>query len=138
MYEHRNESLLPWPLFRRRALRHLGGAALVLLVVLLLGMAIYHWTERLDWIESFLNASMLLGGMGPVDKPCTTAGKIGAGLYALFAGLVFVSAVGYMGAPWLHRMLHRLHLETGGAGTPRDRPHRPSAGEDVKSQPPDT
>ena len=124
MYEHRNESLLPWPLFRRRALRPLGGAALVLLVVLLLGMAIYHWTERLDWIESFLNASMLLGGMGPVDKPCTNAGKILAGLYALFAGLVFVSAVGYMGAPWLHR-------------TPRDRPHRPSAGEDVKSQRPD-
>ena len=115
MYEHRSEPLLPWPLFRRRAILHAGGALLVLLVALLLGMAIYHFTERLDWIESFLNASMLLGGMGPVDKPCTTAGKIGAGLYALFAGLVFVAAVGVMGAPWLHRMLHRLHLERGKA-----------------------
>ena len=102
MYEHRSEPLLPGPLFRRRAILHVGGALLVLLAVLLLGMAIYHFTEQLDWIESFLNASMLLGGMGPVDKPCTTAGKIGAGVYALFAGLVFVGAVGVMGAPWLH------------------------------------
>ncbi len=125
MYEHRNEPLLPWPLFRRRAIRHAGAALLVLLVALILGMMIYHFTERLDWIESFLNASMLLGGMGPVDKPCTTAGKIGAGLYALFAGLVFVTAVGLMGAPWLHRMLHRLHLERGGAASPPDRPHQP-------------
>ena len=117
MYEHRSEPLLPWPIFRRRAILHFGGALLVLLAVLLLGMAIYHFTEQLDWIESFLNASMLLGGMGPVDKPCTTAGKIGAGLYALFAGLVFVGAVGVMGAPWLHRMLHRLHLETGRAAS---------------------
>ena len=117
MYEHRSEPLLPWPLFRRRAILHFGAALFVLLAALLLGMAIYHFTERLDWIESFLNASMLLGGMGPVDKPCTTAGKIGAGLYALFAGLVFVGAVGVMGAPWLHRMLHRLHLETGRAAS---------------------
>ena len=137
MYEHRNEPLLPWPLFKQRAVRHLGTALLVLLGVLLLGMVIYHWTEGLDWIESFLNASMLLGGMGPVDKPCTTAGKVLAGLYALFAGLVFVSAVGYMGAPWLHRMLHRLHLETGASGTPHDRPHRPPIEASTKPQRPD-
>jgi len=117
MYEHRSEPLLPWPLFRQRAILHFGAALFVLLAALVLGMAIYHFTEQLDWIESFLNASMLLGGMGPVDKPCTTAGKIGAGLYALFAGLVFVGAVGVMGAPWLHRMLHRLHLETGRAAS---------------------
>lgn len=137
MYEHRNEPLLPWPLFKRRAIRHVGTALLVLLVVLLLGMAIYHWTEGLDWIEAFLNASMLLGGMGPVDKLNTTPGKILAGLYALFAGLVFVSAAGYMGAPWLHRMLHRLHLETGGGGTPHDRPHRPPAGDRITPPRPD-
>jgi hypothetical protein len=119
MYEHRSEPLLPWPLFRRRAIQHAGVAFLVLFLALLLGMAIYHWTERLDWVEAFLNASMLLGGMGPVDAPHTTAGKIGAGLYALFAGLVFISAVGVIGAPWLHRMMHRLHLEA--------RPHRPNA-----------
>ena len=113
MYERRSQPLLPWPLFRRRAIQHAGVAFLVLFLALLLGMGIYHWTEGLDWIEAFLNASMLLGGMGPVDTPRTTAGKIGAGLYALFAGLVFISAVGVMGAPWLHRMLHRFHLEHG-------------------------
>jgi hypothetical protein len=100
-------------------------------------MAIYHWTEGLDWIESFLNASMLLGGMGPVDMPRTTAGKILAGLYALFAGLVFVSAAGYAGAPWLHRMLHRMHVEAGAAGMPHDRPHRAPVGETITPQRPD-
>ncbi len=125
MYEHRDEPLLPWPLFRRRALGQAGRAFVVLFAVLLLGMAIYHWTEGLDWLEAFLNASMLLGGMGPVDALHTAAGKLLAGLYALFAGLVFVSAVGYMGAPWLHRLLHRLHLGTGAEKTPRDRAHRP-------------
>ena len=153
MYEHRNEPLLPWPQFRRRAIRHAGGALLVLFVVLLLGIAIYHWADpvyerlrgvpcpdarQLGWIESFLNASMLLGGMGPVDNPCTPLGKICAGLYALFAGLVFVSAVGYMGAPWLHRLLHHLHLETGGAGTPHDRPDHPPASADAKPRRRDT
>jgi hypothetical protein len=154
VFEHRNDPLLPWPVFRRRAIHHAGGALFVLFVVLLLGMAIYHWadpvyellcgascpaTKQLGWIESFLNASMLLGGMGPVDNPATPLGKISAGLYALFAGLVFVSAVGYMGAPWLHRLLHHLHLETTGAGTPHDRSHRPPVGADVKSKhPPDT
>jgi hypothetical protein len=124
MYEHHSEPLLPWPLFRRRAIGHTGAALLVLLLALLVGMAIYHFTERLDWIESFLNASMLLGGMGPVDKPCTTAGKIGAGVYALFAGLVFISAVGVIGAPWLHRMLHRLHVQTGRAAGDAARMHQ--------------
>ena len=109
MYEHRSEPLQPWPLFLRLAIKHAAVAFLPLFLALLLGMGIYHWTEGLDWIEAFLNASMLLGGMGPVDAPHTTAGKIGAGLYALFAGLVFLTSVGVMGAPWLHRMLHRLH-----------------------------
>ena len=112
MFEHRSEPLLPWPPFRRRAIAHVARAVAVLFGALLLGMVIYHVTERLDWLEAFLNASMLLGGMGPVDVPRTSAGKLGAGLYALFAGLVFVSAVGYMGAPWLHRLMHRLHLES--------------------------
>ena len=111
MYEHHSEPLLPWPLFRRRAIKHAAVAFLALFLALVLGMGIYHWTEGLDWIEAFLNASMLLGGMGPVDAPHTTAGKIGAGLYALFAGLVFLTSVGVMGAPWLHRMLHRIHRQ---------------------------
>jgi len=81
---------------------------------LLLGMAIYHWTEGLSWTDAFLNASMLLGGMGPVDQLHTTAGKWLAGLYALFAGMVFLVLAGVMLAPVIHHVLHRFHLETGG------------------------
>ncbi len=94
-------------------LRH--GAALIPLAVLALGigMAIYHWVEGLDWAESFLNAAMLLGGMGPVDQLHTTAGKWLAGFYALFAGLVFLVLAGVMLAPVVHHVLHKFHLETG-------------------------
>jgi hypothetical protein len=81
---------------------------------LFLGMAIYHWVEGLSWTDAFLNASMLLGGMGPVDQLHTTAGKWLAGLYALFAGMVFLVLAGVMLAPVIHHVLHRFHLETGG------------------------
>lgn len=79
---------------------------------LLLGMAIYHGVEGLSWTDAFLNAAMLLGGMGPVDQLHTTAGKWLAGLYALFAGLVFLVVAGVMLAPVVHHVLHRFHLET--------------------------
>jgi zinc transporter ZupT len=92
-------------------LRH--GAALVPLLAfaLFLGMAIYHWVEGLDWSDSFLNAAMLLGGMGPVNTLHTTAGKWLAGFYALFAGIVFLVAAGTMLAPVVHHVLHRFHME---------------------------
>ena len=92
-------------------LRH--GAALIPLLAfaLFLGMAIYHWVEGLGWSDSFLNASMLLGGMGPVNPLQTTAGKWLAGGYALFAGIVFLVAAGAMLAPVVHHVLHRFHME---------------------------
>ena len=92
-------------------LRH--GAALVPLIAfaLFLGMAIYHWVEGLDWSDSFLNAAMLLGGMGPVNPLHTTAGKWLAGFYALFAGIIFLVAAGAMLAPVVHHVLHRFHME---------------------------
>jgi hypothetical protein len=80
---------------------------------LALGMAIYHWAEGLAWPDSFLNAAMLLGGMGPVDRLHTTTGKWLAGAYALFAGLVFIVLAGIMLGPVVHAVLHRFHLETG-------------------------
>ena len=76
------------------------------------GMAIYHFVERLPWPDAFLNAAMLLGGMGPVDRLQTTEGKILAGVYALFAGLVFIVLAGTMLSPVIHAVLHRFHLET--------------------------
>lgn len=86
----------------------------LLVFTLVAGMAIYHWVEGLAWSDAFLNAAMLLGGMGPVDRLRTTAGKWLAGSYALFAGLVFIVLVGTMLAPVMHAVLHRFHLEAGG------------------------
>ena len=77
------------------------------------GMAIYHWVEKLPWADSFLNAAMLLGGMGPVDRLQTTEGKWLAGGYALFAGLVFIVLAGVMLGPVIHAVLHRFHIEVG-------------------------
>ncbi|HEV8398497.1 MAG TPA: hypothetical protein VGQ18_01540 [Gemmatimonadales bacterium] len=100
--------------------RHMASKAWTLLPLaggtLALGMSIYHWVERLPWPDAFLNAAMLLGGMGPVDRVQTTAGKWLAGGYALFAGLVFIVLAGIMIGPAVHAVLHRFHLETGGEG----------------------
>jgi hypothetical protein len=84
----------------------------LLAATLVAGMLIYHLVEGLPWPDSFLNAAMLLGGMGPVDRLRTTAGKWLAGGYALFAGLVFIVMVGNMLAPVVHGVLHHFHLET--------------------------
>jgi len=95
--------------------RHMASHAWTLLPLaaftLGMGMAIYHWVEGLAWSDSFLNSAMLLGGMGPVDRLTTTAGKWLAGAYALFAGLVFIVLAGVMLAPVIHGVLHRFHME---------------------------
>lgn len=99
----------------------LSGATMLLPLALLalgLGMAIYHWVEHLSWADAFLNAAMLLGGMGPMDRLQTTAGKWLAGLYALFAGVVFLVLSGVMLAPVLHHVLHRFHVEDDTPATP--------------------
>ena len=77
----------------------------------MLGMAGYEHFEQLPWRDAFLNAAMLLGGMGPVDPPRTDAGKLFAGLYALYAGLVFLIVVGLVLTPVLHRVMHKFHWE---------------------------
>jgi hypothetical protein len=94
----------------------LRSVALVpfLAATLILGMEIYHGVEGLPWPDSFLNAAMLLGGMGPVDPLRTTAGKWLAGCYALFAGVVFLVFAGVMVAPVIHHVLQQIHLERDG------------------------
>jgi hypothetical protein len=77
-------------------------------------MAGYEWYEQLSWRDAFLNAAMLLGGMGPVNAPATPGGKLFAGLYALYAGLVFLIVAGLLLAPVVHRILHRFHWEENG------------------------
>jgi hypothetical protein len=80
-------------------------------ISLVIGMLGYHYLEDLSWVDALLNASMLLGGMGPVDQLHTTAGKIFASLYALFSGMILLVAVGVLIAPVFHRFLHRFHLD---------------------------
>jgi hypothetical protein len=110
MYEHRNMPLLPRRLFLGRMARHALAAFALVFSTLWLGMAGYHWLEGLSWVDSYVNAAMILGGMGPVAELHTAAGKIFAGSYALFAGLVFIVGVGVIFAPALHRAMHRFHL----------------------------
>jgi hypothetical protein len=111
VFEHRSEPLLP----RREFLSRMAKSTLLGLAVvaasLLLGMAGFHFLERLDWLQSFLNASMLLGGMGPVDTPRTPTGKLFSGLYALYCGFAVLAIAGFVFAPVFHRFLHRFHLE---------------------------
>ena len=111
MYEKRHEQLLPRPLFARRVALHTAVSVAIIAVALFIGMAGYHYLDRLNWIDAFLNASMILGGMGPVDALHSSAAKVFAGAYALFAGLIFITVAGLVVAPFLHRLMHRFHLE---------------------------
>lgn len=111
MYESRKHPLLPRPHFLRRLALHVAGALGLLLASLLIGMAGYGYFEDLGWRDGFLNSAMLLGGMGPVDAPKTDGGKLFAGFYALYAGLVFIVAASLVFIPVLHRLLHTFHLD---------------------------
>jgi hypothetical protein len=111
MYEHHRQPLLSRSAYFRRLARH-GAVAIVIVVGSLgIGMIGYHKLERLSWVDAFVNASMILGGMGPVTELRTTAGKVFAGSYALYSGPIFLVIVGVVFAPVIHRFLHRFHAE---------------------------
>ena len=111
MYEARHQPLLTRERFLRRVAAHCGLAAALLTISLAGGMLGYHALEGLSWLDGFLNSAMLLGGMGPVNPPQTAAGKLFAGIYALYAGLVFIVTAALVVTPVLHRVLHRFHLQ---------------------------
>lgn len=111
MFERKNEKLAPISVFARRLLGCMGAAFLLILVALFIGVAGYHWIAGFDWVDSLLNASMILGGMGEIDTLTNTGGKIFASLYALFSGLVFIAVMGIVFSPLVHRMLHKFHLD---------------------------
>jgi hypothetical protein len=113
-YERRGERLLSHRAFVGRLLRHFAAGGLVMLGSLVGGMAGYAYFEQLSWLDAFLNTAMLLGGMGPVASPATPMGKLFAGVYALYSGLVFVVAAGIILAPVVHRILHRFHWDDEG------------------------
>ncbi|MFO1375926.1 MAG: hypothetical protein U1F14_02845 [Steroidobacteraceae bacterium] len=109
MYEHREHPPIPRAAFLRRMLAHAAVATALVIGSLLLGMLGYVGFEHRGWIDAFLDSAMLLGGMGPVWAPRTPGGKIFAGLFALYSGLVFLVCAGVIAAPLLHRLLHRFH-----------------------------
>ena len=111
MYEPRGQPPIAPHHFARRLARHTGIAVGVMALSLFLGMAGYRYLEGLSWRDAFLNAAMLLGGEGPVEVPRTDGGKLFAGLYALYSGLVFLVVVALILAPLVHRLLHKFHWD---------------------------
>lgn len=97
-----------------RLLRTSVFGALILVAALFLGMCGYHYFEGLSWIDAFANASMILSGMGPLSPLTTYGGKLFAGTYALFSGLTFITVVGVILSPLVHRVFHRFLLESEG------------------------
>jgi hypothetical protein len=111
MYEHRRQRLLSPAEFAKRVVGNLLLALFVVAVGLGIGVLGYHSLGELNWVESLLNASMILGGIGPVDTLHSTAAKIFASCYALFSGLAFIGVASLIVAPFAHRLLHRFHLD---------------------------
>jgi hypothetical protein len=116
LYEHRTQPMLSRRRFAVRLWQHFLTATGVVGGSLLVGMTGYHFLAHFSWLDAFLNAAMLLGGMGPVGEITAPAGKVFAGLFALYAGLVLIVAAAVLITPVLHRLLHRLHLESTSRG----------------------
>lgn len=112
-FEHRGHPLIPPHRFVGRMLTAIGLWLALAVVGLAIGMAGYARFEDMSLPDAFVNAAMILSGMGPLGELKTTAGKIFAGSYAIFSGLVIVIATGFVLAPIFHRVLHRFHVETG-------------------------
>ena len=111
-FEHRRQPLLPRADFLRRLVYSILLALILLALWIVLGMCGYHWLAGLPWLDAFLNASMIVGGMGPVDILNTSAAKLFAGFYAILSGVIFLSLFGLLAAPVFHRFLHRFHMDS--------------------------
>jgi hypothetical protein len=111
MYERRHEPLAPLGVFLRRILFSLGIAIGMIAVALSIGIAGYHWIAGFGWIDSLLEASMILGGMGPVNPLSGDSAKLFASFYALFSGIVFIGLMGIVLAPLAHRLMHKVHID---------------------------
>lgn len=112
-FEHHTQPLLPRDLFYRRILNFSLAALIILALSLGIGILGYRFFEKMSWLDALLNASMILGGMGPVNEIKSDGGKVFASFYALFSGIAFLAIAGTLIAPIAHRFLHRLHLEMG-------------------------
>ena len=110
-FEHHTQPIATRTEFARRMVRFSLVTAGIIFFSLAIGMIGYHYLESLSWIDSLLNASMILGGMGPVNPLRTNAGKIFASFYALYSGIILLASAGVLIAPIFHRFMHRFHLE---------------------------
>jgi hypothetical protein len=110
MFEHRKRPLLSRREFVARMVRSVAAGMACIAGALGLGMLGYHALVKLSWVDSFENAAMILSGMGPVAPVESDAGKLFAGFYALFSGLMFVTTMGIVFAPVFHRFIHKFHL----------------------------
>ena len=111
MFERKNEKLAPLSVFVRRMAASALMAGILIAAALCIGITGYHWIAGFGWVDSFLEASMILGGMGPVNQLSTNGAKMFASCYALFSGLVFIAVLGIVLAPATHRMLHKFHID---------------------------
>ena len=111
MFEHHEEQLAGRIAFVSRQLKYFFFSLVILSVSIGIGIVGYHVFGRLSWIDSFLNASMILTGMGPADHLDTTEGKLFASFYALFSGVAFLTFIGILFAPIYHRFLHKFHMD---------------------------
>ena len=111
MFEKRHEQLLPAPEFRRRVLRFATLALGITLAWWMVGILGYHFLGNLPWIDSTLNAAMIVGGMGPVDPLTSDIAKLFASVYAIASGIVFIGATGLLFSPIIHRVYHHFHLD---------------------------
>ena len=111
MFERKHEKLAPVSVFIKRMIVSVMMAGILILIALCIGILGYHWIAGLDLVDSLLEASMILGGMGPVNPLTTTGAKLFASGYALFSGLVFIAIMGIVLAPITHRMLHKFHID---------------------------
>jgi len=111
MYESRTQKPVPRGQFMRRLAAHTAIALALIALSLAIGVTGYVCLEHLSWLDAFLNAAMLLGGMGPVNAPVTDGGKLFAGLFALYAGLLFIVTAALLFTPLLHRLMHRFHWD---------------------------
>jgi hypothetical protein len=113
VFEHRLSPLLPRRAFRARLLKMASFGFALIAASLTVGMLGYHYIAEQSWPDSFLNAAMILSGMGPVGELNSTAAKIFAGTYALYSGLALILFAGIILSPIIHRFLHKFHLESG-------------------------
>lgn len=110
-FELRHERLAPVSVFVKRVAASIAIAFGLIAAALLIGIAGYHWMAGFGWIDSLLEASMILGGMGPVNQLPTDAAKVFASVYALFSGLMFIGIMGVVLSPIVHRFLHKFHID---------------------------